>query len=65
MAYRTHDLLARLSVEALGEHGDHEDVDEEGHEERDGGLGEKVHVGLLHLLLLLTVYVTRLTEKCE
>ena len=59
----SYNILVCLSVEALDEDGHDKEVDEEGDKERDGGLGEEVHVGLLHLLLLLTVHVSWLKEN--
>uniref|UniRef100_A0A1I8J244 Integrase_H2C2 domain-containing protein n=1 Tax=Macrostomum lignano TaxID=282301 RepID=A0A1I8J244_9PLAT len=54
----THGLLAVT----LGEHGHHEQVDEKGHEQSDGGLHEEVLVGLTHRPPVLPVHVTRLHE---
>ena len=59
------DLGVGLVVEALREHGDHEDVDEEADEEGDGRLDEEVHVCLLHLALLGSVNISRFDQGTE
>lgn len=56
----THHVLVSLVVESLAEDSHDKEVDEEGDKEGQAGLGQEIHVGLLHCLLLGPVDCPRL-----
>lgn len=56
VSHYTHHLNVGFVVEGLSKHCYNKDVDEEGDEESDSRLDEVVFVGLLHLLLVPTIY---------
>lgn len=58
------------SVKSFSKHGSDKDVDEEGHKQSNGRLHKEVLIGLLHLVFLCSINVTRLqtakqTEKIQ
>ncbi len=53
-----HHFHVGLAIKSLCKDGHHKHIDEERDEESDGGLNEVVLVGLLHLLLVCSIYVS-------
>lgn len=53
-----HHFHVGLAIKGLCKYGHHKHIDEERDEESDGGLDEVVLVGLLHLLLVCSIYVS-------
>lgn len=56
----THHLRVCATVESFSENSHHKDIDEERDEQRDGRLYEEIFVGLLDVLLVRPIHLTRL-----